>query len=97
VLLTLIPILPVVITGLALLATGVFACQAAATSQVGRAAEQGRSSAAGLYLALYYLGGAIGSVLPGFVWPYLGWPGCVAVVLAMQGLMAGIAYTRWRD
>jgi YNFM family putative membrane transporter len=97
VLLTLIPILPVVITGLALLATGVFACQAAATSQVGRAARQGRSSAAGLYLALYYLGGAIGSVVPGFVWPYLGWPGCVTVVLAMQGLMAGIAYTRWRD
>jgi YNFM family putative membrane transporter len=97
VLLTLIPILPVVITGLALLATGVFACQAAASSQVGRAAGQARSSAAGLYLALYYLGGAIGSVLPGLVWPYLGWPGCVAIVLAMQGLMAGIAYTRWRD
>ncbi len=97
VLLTLIRLLPVIISGLALLASGVFACQAAALSQVGRAAGHARSSAAGLYLALYYLGGAVGSVLPGLVWPYLGWPGCVAIVLSMQGLMAGIAYTRWRD
>lgn len=97
VLLTLIRVLPVIISGLALLASGVFACQAAALSQVGRATGHARSSAAGLYLALYYLGGAVGSVLPGLVWPYLGWPGCVAIVLSMQGLMAGIAYTRWRD
>lgn len=97
VLLTLIRLLPVIISGLALLASGVFACQAAALSQVGRATGHARSSAAGLYLALYYLGGAVGSVLPGLVWPYLGWPGCVAIVLSMQGLMAGIAYTRWRD
>jgi predicted MFS family arabinose efflux permease len=96
-LITLIPAVPMVIAGLALLATGVFACQAAASSQVGRAAGQARSSAAGLYLALYYFGGAVGSVVPGVVWTRLGWPGCVAFVLAMQGLMAWIAYARWTD
>lgn len=95
--LTLIPVLAVVIAGLALLASGVFACQAAASSQVGRAAGHARSSAAGLYLALYYLGGAVGSVAPGLVWNHLGWPGCVALVVAMQGLMAWIAYTCWTD
>jgi YNFM family putative membrane transporter len=95
--LTLVRVLPVIIAGLALLATGVFASQAAASSQVGRAAGHARSSAAGLYLSLYYLGGAVGSVVPGLVWTHLGWPGCVAVVLAMQGLMVWIAYTRWRE
>ena len=96
VMLTLVRDLPVIIAGLALLATGVFASQAAASSQVGRAAGHARSSAAGLYLALYYLGGAVGSVIPGLVWTHMGWPGCVGVVLAMQGLMVWIAYARWR-
>ena len=96
-LLTLIPLLPVIVAGLTLLATGVFASQAAASTQVGRAARDARSSAAGLYLTLYYLGGAIGSVIPGLVWSRLGWPGCVAFVLLMQGIMAGIAYTQWTD
>ena len=96
-LLTLVPRLPVIIAGLTLLASGVFACQAAATTQVGRAAGDARSSAAGLYLTLYYFGGAIGSAAPGLVWSHLGWPGCVAFVLIIQGLMAGIAYTQWTD
>ncbi|HWU37717.1 MAG TPA: MFS transporter [Candidatus Acidoferrum sp.] len=96
-LLTLVPKLPVIIAGLTLLASGVFASQAAASIQVGRAARDARSSAAGLYLTLYYLGGAIGSAVPGLVWSHLGWPGCVAFVLLMQGLMAGIAYKQWTD
>ena len=96
-LLTLVPRLPVIVAGLTLLASGVFASQAAASIQVGRAARDARSSAAGLYLTLYYLGGAIGSAVPGIVWSHLGWPGCVAFVLLMQGLMAGIAYTQWTD
>ena len=50
--LTLIHLLGPVILGLALLATGVFACQAAASSHVGRAAGHARSSAAGLYVSL---------------------------------------------
>lgn len=97
ILLTLIPRLPVIISGLTLLATGVFACQAAASTQVGRAAGDARSSAAGLYLTLYYFGGAVGSAVPGFFWSRFGWPGCVAFVLLMQGTMAWIAFTRWTD
>lgn len=96
-LLTLIPRLPVIVAGLTLLASGVFASQAAASTQVGRAAGDARSSAAGLYLTLYYLGGAIGSAAPGLLWSRLGWPGCVAFVLIMQGIMAGVAYTQWTD
>jgi MFS transporter, YNFM family, putative membrane transport protein len=95
--LTLIPRLPVIVTGLTLLASGVFASQAAASTQVGRAATEARSSAAGLYLTLYYLGGALGSAVPGLLWRRLGWPGCVGFVLIMEALMAGTAYVRWTD
>jgi MFS family permease len=97
ILLTLVPRLPVIITGLTLLASGVFACQAAASTQVGRAAGDARSSAAGMYLTLYYFGGAVGSAVPGFLWRHLGWPGCVGFVLLMQGTMAWIAATQWTD
>lgn len=97
VLLTLVRVLAVVVAGLALLASGVFACQAAASSHVGNAAGHARSSAAGLYVSLYYLGGGVGSVVPGFFWNYGHWLGCVALVLLMQMLTAGIAYTHWKD
>lgn len=97
ILLTLVPRLPVIITGLTLLASGVFASQAAASTQVGRAAGDARSSAAGMYLTLYYFGGAVGSAVPGLLWHHFGWPGCVAFVLLMQGTMAWIAATRWTD
>jgi len=96
-LVTLIPHLAMIVAGLTLLASGVFTCQAAASTQVGRAARGARSSAAGLYLTLYYLGGAIGSAVPGLVWHALGWPGCVLFVLIVQIAMATIAYTQWTD
>ena len=96
-LLTLIHSLPLIIAGLTLEATGVFACQSAASSHVGRAARQARSSAAGLYVSLYYLGGFVGSILPGLFWKQAGWPGCVLVVLCIQGLTILITGKLWHD
>ena len=96
-LLTLIPWLPVVVVGLALGASGAFACQSAASSHVGKVAGKARSAAAGLYVALYYFGGCIGSILPGFFWRYAGWLGCVAMIVCMQGVTAWIAHQLWRD
>jgi predicted MFS family arabinose efflux permease len=96
-LLTLIHSVPCVIAGLALGASGAFACQAAASSHVGKAAGKARSSAAGLYVALYYLGGSVGSTVPGFLWKQAGWVGCVALILCMQTLTATIAYRLWKD
>jgi len=95
--LTLIRSLPVIITGLALASTGVFACQAAASSYVGKAAGTARSSAAGLYVALYYFGGGMGSILPGFIWKETGWVGCVALILCMQVVILLIAGKLWKD
>jgi MFS family permease len=96
-LLTLVHWLPVVILGLAMGASGAFACQAAASSHVGKAAGKARSAAAGLYVALYYLGGCAGSILPGFFWNQTGWIGCVALIVCMQGITALIAQKLWKD
>jgi YNFM family putative membrane transporter len=96
-LLTLIHSLTLIVTGLALSATGVFICQAAASSYVGKAAGKARSSAAGLYVSLYYFGGFLGSVVPGLFWSRTGWPGCVALIICMQALIFCIARKMWKD
>jgi MFS transporter, YNFM family, putative membrane transport protein len=83
-LLTLVKSLPVVIFGLAIFSSGVFVAQAAATVQTGAIAGRARSSAAGLYVAFYYLGGSVGATLTDWFWRWQGWPGCV-------GLLAGVS------
>lgn len=95
--LTLIPWLPVVILGLALGSSGAFACQSAASSHVGKVAGRARSAAAGLYVALYYLGGCVGSILPGLFWRHAGWLGCVLLIVCMQSITALIAHQLWKD
>jgi predicted MFS family arabinose efflux permease len=97
VLLTLSRPLWLVIVGLALCSSGVFACQAASSSYVGLAADRARSAAAGLYITFYYLGGSVGATLPGLIWNAAGWPGCVALVVAVQVLAGTIAFFFWRD
>ncbi len=79
-LLTLVKSLPVVIVGLAIFSSGVFVAQAAATVQTGAIAGRARSSAAGLYVAFYYLGGSAGATLTDFFWRWKKWPGCVALL-----------------
>lgn len=96
-LLTLVHSVPFIVAGLGLEASGVFACQAAASSHVGKAAKEARSSAAGLYVSLYYLGGSAGSILPGFLWKQTGWPGCVAIILCIQGLAIMIVSKFWQE
>lgn len=95
--LTLIQSLPAVVVGLTLESSGVFACQAASSSHVGKAAGGARSSAAGLYVALYYLGGCVGSILPGIFWRQGGWMACVACIMCMQAATLLIAMKYWRD
>ncbi|HYA42831.1 MAG TPA: MFS transporter, partial [Syntrophobacteraceae bacterium] len=96
-LLTMIHYVPVIIAGLTLEASGVFACQPASSTYVGKAAHEGRSSAAGLYVAFYYVGGCMGSILPGLFWKQAGWPGCVGIIACMQLFTVLIAYKLWQD
>ena len=95
-LLTLAPSLPMIIAGLAVAASGGFIVQATSTGYVALTAESGRTSAIGFYAASYYLGGSIGAILPGLTWNAVGWPGCVAMVVTMQALMATIIAVYWR-
>jgi YNFM family putative membrane transporter len=96
-LLTLVPSLWMIVLGLAVSAGCGFVCQTVATNFVAMTATEGRSSAVGLYVTLYYIGGSVGGVLPGFAWERAGWPGTVAIVLAMLALIGLAVALAWRD
>lgn len=72
--------LGIVILGLALFSSGNFIFQAAATVQTGINAGRARSSAAGLYVTLYYIGGSVGATVLGWIWLWRGWNACVAAL-----------------
>ena len=97
VLLTLTGPLALIIAGLALCSSGVFVCQAAASNVVGQAADRSRSVATGLYVTFYYAGGSAGAVVPGWAWDRAGWIGCVALVVAVQVVCAGIVAVFWKS
>jgi predicted MFS family arabinose efflux permease len=93
-LLSLVPNVWAVIAGLAICCSGVFIAQASATTFVGVAAKHNRALALGLYVSFYYAGGSLGGTAPGWLWQRFGWPGCVAVVIAVQMVIASVAWTR---
>ena len=90
--LLLIPHLPAVLLGLALIAIGTFFAQAAATGFVGRAATADRGTAGGIYLASYFLGGLVGSLVLGQAFDRFGWAACVAGVGVGLGVAAALAF-----
>lgn len=90
-LLTLINSLVAVIAGLAIFSSGVFIAQAAATVQTGAIAGRARSSAAGLYVTFYYLGGGAGATVTGWFWRWEGWHGCVALLAGVSVASLGLA------
>lgn len=82
--------LPIVLAGLVFVGVGTFLAQAIATSIVGRFAAGERTSASGLYLLFYYLGGLAGTAVLGQVFERWGWTACVlgvAVSLALAGAL----------
>lgn len=93
--LTLVPSLPVIIAGLALAAAAGMICQASSTSYVAITAKRGVSSAVGLYVTAFYVGGSVGAFIPGLAWASGGWPAIVAMVAAMLVMMAIVVATVW--
>jgi MFS transporter, YNFM family, putative membrane transport protein len=77
---SLIPDLAFVLGAMTLLAAGTFFAQAAATGYVSRSAGAARGSAGGVYLASYYSGGLVGSIVVGQVFDHLGWTAVVIVL-----------------
>ena len=94
-LLTLAPVTALAIAGLAGLSGGLFVVQALCIGFIGAVVPRGKSAAVGLYVTLYYIGGALGGVLPGAVWHSAGWPGVVALILAMLAAMMAVAARHW--
>jgi predicted MFS family arabinose efflux permease len=94
-LLLLAPGLPLIIAGLVVCATAGMLCQSVSTGYIALSAKQGRSSAVGLYVTCFYVGGSVGAFLPGVTWASLGWPGAVAMAIAMQVIMAGVVGFFW--
>lgn len=95
-LLTLLPPISVIIAGLTLCAGCGMLCQTVATGYVTEIANEGRSSAVGLYVTSFYAGGSMGAFLPGLVWERGGWPATIALVVTMLAAMALIATLAYR-
>jgi predicted MFS family arabinose efflux permease len=91
----LIPSIPVIIAGLVVCATCGFLCQASTTSYVAISAQGGTSSAVGLYVLFFYIGGSFGASLPGLSWETAGWPAAVAMVVAMVAIMGAVVARTW--
>ncbi len=97
VVITLVPSLWIVAVGLAITASGVFVAQTCANSFLRDAAPAGsRVSAAGMYIASYYIGGTAGGIVPGLVWKLGGWHACAALVLGILLIAGAAAVFGWR-
>jgi YNFM family putative membrane transporter len=95
-LLMLAPPVAAIVAGLILCAACGMLCQTIATGYVTAIAKDGRSSAVGLYVTSFYVGGSMGALLPGLAWNAGGWPACIAMVVAMLTAMALIAALAYR-
>ena len=95
VLLTLSGPLWLIIVGLTLSASSGLICQTISTGYVTITAKAGRSSAVGLYVTSFYVGGSFGAALGGIAWVFGGWPACVAMIVAIQLCMGAIVYFLW--
>jgi YNFM family putative membrane transporter len=94
--LTLAEPLGLILLGLVVLVVGTFIAQAVAPAFVNATAETAKGGASALYLMSYYVGGTLGSALPGLAWQAAGWEGvvgaCVAatlVAMAANALLSG--------
>lgn len=94
-LLLLSPSLALIIPGLVVCATCGMLCQSVSTGYIAVIAKQGRSSAVGLYVTCFYVGGSVGAFLPGLTWSSAGWPSVVAMLVAMQVIMGCIVAFAW--
>jgi predicted MFS family arabinose efflux permease len=97
VLATLVPSLPLIVAGLAIAAASGFVAQTCATSYLAGAASRGRSSAVGLYVTCYYVGGSAGAVAPAALYRLCGWPGVVGLDILVLVVVAALVARFWRE
>ena len=95
ILLTLISSLLAIVIGLIICAGCGLMCQAVSTGHITRTATEGRSSAVGLYVTCFYVGGGVGGFLPGLTFSTYGWPSTVAMIVATLVIIAAIVAIFW--
>lgn len=79
----------IVLAGMTLVGVGTFLAQATATGYVGRAASEAATAANGTYLASYFAGGLVGSIVLGQIFVRGGWGPCVAII-ALSLILAAV-------
>jgi predicted MFS family arabinose efflux permease len=96
-LLTLVQWLPAVIAGLAGTAGGLFVVQTLSLGFIAATVPQAKSTAVGLYVTTYYVGGALGGIVPGLLWTAFGWSGVVASLVVLAIAMLALTLHFWRE
>jgi predicted MFS family arabinose efflux permease len=94
--LTLAPSLIVIIAGLTIAAVCGLFVQASSQSFIATSAKTGTSSAIGLYVTAFYVGGSVGTLLAGLAWEARSWIGVVSLVAAMLAFMALTVALAWQ-
>ena len=94
---TLLGSLAAIVAGLGATCIALFVTQALSLSFIGTAVRHARSAAVGMYVAIYYAGGALGAVAPSWLWRHAGWPGVVGLVCATMLGMTALALGYWRS
>jgi predicted MFS family arabinose efflux permease len=95
--LTLAPSLVAIVAGLGLAAACGFIIQTLSQGFLTTLVSTGRSTAIGLYVTIYYIGGSVGALLPAPAYAAFGWPGVVALIVGVLALMGGAVLTAWRE
>jgi predicted MFS family arabinose efflux permease len=96
-LLTLIPSVPAIVVGLAVMSSGVFVMQTSSQGYLGKIVRENRSTAAAVYFTFYYAGGGLGAIVPAAAWTHGGWPATVALVAGVQCFVGTLAVFGWRS
>ena len=90
------PPLALILIGLSVCAGCGMLCQATSTGYVTASAHEGRSSAIGLYVSSFYIGGSVGGLAAGLLWSEAGWWGVVAlsaITVAVMGLIVTFVWS----
>lgn len=97
--LTLFTNLLIIILGLGLVTMGMFVAQSAAPTYIGELIGQEKTVAAVFYQMFFYFGGAMGTLLPSFIWPRFEYLGVVlftegVILLGLTFLVFQIGFSR---
>jgi hypothetical protein len=84
--LSLVPVLALVVVGLALVTLGNFSAVTAAQLGVAGSTDRDRGVASAMYFSGYYVAGALGAYVPGLAWEQWHWTGVWAMAIAAYAL-----------